>query len=428
MKFLKQLSLYTIVGVVSAGVNFFIMPVLSHYLSPADYGLFSLFNSYISILIPIVSLSAYSIINVDYYTKKDDRAFARQFSSLQLIPVFNALVLAIGAWLFYSRLMAPLELERAGSHWGYIIIALTLISIFNEQFSVFLVIQKKAGLFAFYSLLKTALEIGLTVLFVVKLDMGWEGRMYSWLIGSLVHFVLGTLYFYRQGMLTTQLEWRYVRQGLLFGAPLVLHGVGKFVVNQSDRLFIVKLVPHGLDEAGIYGIGYTVGMLVMVAINAFFNFYTPFQMEKLADGSSESKLQIVKVGYVYVGISVALLAGLAIFSPILFHYFIDERYAGGLKYVFWVGLGYIFWGGYMLFSGVIFYLKRSGILGWLAIFNVVSNILFNLFFIRYFGAIGAAYATALSFFLLMMVVAWIAQRLIPLPWLQFKKVKQAALS
>ncbi|RYZ23474.1 MAG: hypothetical protein EOO16_04835 [Chitinophagaceae bacterium] len=423
MKFLKQLSLYTVVGVVSAGVNFFIMPVLSHYLSPADYGLFSLFNSYITILIPIVSLSAYSIINVDYYTKKDDRAFARQFSSLQLIPVFNALLLAIGSWLFYSRLMAPLELERAGSHWGYIIIALTLVSIFNEQFSVFLVIQKKAGLFAFYSLLKTALEIGLTVLFVVKLDMGWEGRMYSWLIGSLVHFALGTLYFYRQGMLTTNIEWKYIRQGILFGAPLVLHGVGKFVVNQSDRLFLVKMV--SLEEAGIYGIGYTVGTLVMVAINAFFNFYTPFQMEKLASGTEAARHEVVKVGYFYAAGCLVLLLGLLVFTPLLFHYFIDPRYAGGIKYVFWTGLGYCFWGGYMLFSGVIFYLKRSGVLGWLAIFNVVTNLLFNYFFIRHFGAIGAAYATALSFFLLMLLVAIIAQKMIPLPWTQFRRVMRS---
>src|SRR6185295_5091463 len=104
MKFIKQISLYTFVGLFGAAINFFVMPVLSHYLSPADYGLVSLFNTYVTILIPLVSLSAFTLLNVDYFKEKDRQVFASKFNSIQVIPLFITLILSLFVWLFYKPL------------------------------------------------------------------------------------------------------------------------------------------------------------------------------------------------------------------------------------------------------------------------------------------------------------------------------------
>jgi O-antigen/teichoic acid export membrane protein len=426
MKFLKQLSLYTLVGVIGAGINFFIMPVLSHYLTPADYGLLSLFNTYVTILIPVVSISAYSLLSVDYFKQRNKQLFASEFTSIQLIPLFNTCLLAVIVWFSYGSIANALELKGAGVIWGLLILLLTVLNIYYDQFIQFLILQKKAKQFAFFSLLKIGIEIGLTFYFVVAKRLGWEGRMYSWLIVSVAFFVIGFMYFLREGFIKRPVSINFIKEGIRFGSPLVLHGIGKFVVNQSDRLFIVKMV--SLEQAGIYNIGYTVGSLVMIAVNAFFNFYTPYLMERLTDATEEKKMQIIKLNYYYIAGCIGLLFCILVFAPVFFNYLIDPRYKSGLSYVFWVALGYCFWGGYMLFSGFIFYLKKSRILGWLAVFNVVTNLVFNYFFIKLFGAIGAAYATALSFFLLMILVAVIVQRLYPMPWSQIKKARAVNLS
>jgi O-antigen/teichoic acid export membrane protein len=428
MKFLKQISFYTLVGLISAGINFFVMPILSHYLSPSDYGVLALFNTYVTILIPVLSVSAYSLLMVDFFKEKNKEIFATYFNSIQLIPLVNTAILALVFWNWYGRFADDLELRNAGSYWGYVILALTLLSIYCDQFLQFLILQKKAGAYAMYSLLKVALEVGLTFFFVVYKGLGWEGRIYSWLIVSILVFIAGFVYFYREGLIKFRVSIRYIRQGLVFGSPLVLHGIGKLVVNQSDRLFIVKMIPNGIYEAGIYSIGYTVGSLVMIAVNAFFNFYSPYLMERLSNLTEEKRLQIVKMGYWYLLGSIVLLVLITVAAPVLFRYFIDPQYYEGTRYVFWVALGYCFWGGYMFFSGFIFYLKKSGILGWMAIFNVGTNLLFNYFFIKIFGAIGAAYATALSFFLIMLFVGYIANRLIPMPWKNVQKARAISLS
>jgi O-antigen/teichoic acid export membrane protein len=426
MKFLKHLSLYTFVGVISAGINFFIMPVLTHYLSPADYGLLAICNTYVTILLPIVSISAYTLLSVEYFNQNNKEIYASQFSSIQLIPLFNSILLSFVVWGFYGRFADDLELGAAGIRWGFIILFLTLFNIYGDQFSQYLILQKKAAKFAFYSLLRVAIEVSLTVYFIVYNKWGWQGRMYSWLITSAAFFLIGFFYFYRQGLIRINIHWKYIREGILFGSPLVLHGIGKFVINQSDRIFIAKMV--SLEAAGIYNIGYTVGSLVMIAVNAYFNFYSPFLMERLANITEHRRLQIVKMSYYYVLGCIVLLLLIVSFTPLFFRWFIDRRYSEGVHYVFWVALGYCFWGGYMLFSSFIFFLKKSRILGWLAIFNVASNLLFNYYFIQQFGAIGAAYATTLSFFLLMVLVAVITQKLLPMPWRQVRAANAVGLT
>lgn len=424
--FLKQLSLYTLVGVISAGINFLMMPLLSHHLSPEDYGLLSLFNTYVIILLPVVSISAYSLLSVEYFKQKNKEIFSSQFASIQVIPLVNTLLLGLLTWAFYGRFANDLELQGTGIKWGFIILLITLLNIYYEQFVQYLILQKKAKKFALYSLLKVGVEVSLTFYLIVIKGWNWEGRMYSWLITSVIFFIFGFIFFYKEGLIQGRIQWKFIREGITFGAPLVLHGIGKFVVNQSDRLFIVKMV--SLQEAGIYNVGYTIGTLVMIAVNAFFNFYTPYLMERLGNVDREKRLQIVKMSYLYFAGCLMLLLLILVFTPLFFRYFIDLRYLEAVKYVFWVALGYCFWGGYMLFSGFIFYYKRNHILGWLSIFNVVINLILNYILIKSYGAIGAAYATALSFFMIMVMVIFITRRFMQLPWFRYQSIKTVKLT
>ena len=134
------------------------------------------------------------------------------------------------------------------------------------------------------------------------------------------------------------------------------------------------------------------------------------------------------MGYFYFGGCLLLLLLIILLTPMFFRYFIDLRYVEAVKYVFWVALGYCFWGGYMLFSGFIFFFKRNYILGWLSIFNVITNLILNYILINAYGAIGAAYATALSFLLIMLMVMYITHRFMPLPWFSYRSIKTVKLT
>jgi O-antigen/teichoic acid export membrane protein len=317
-------------------------------------------------------------------------------------------------------------LHGLGMNWGYTLVAIAFFTIYGDQLSVFLILGKKARAFAFFNILKICIEVSLTLYFVIGRNWDWEGRIISSLITSSLFFCISLIYFYKQGFIKMAIRIQYIKEGLIFGAPLILHELGKFVVNQSDRLFIAKMV--SLSEAGIYNIGYTVGSMVMLIINAYFNYYSPFLMERLSDLTDDRKLQIVKLSYLYTLGCIVMLLCILLFSSLFFNWFIDPRYASGKSYVFWVALGYCFWGTYMLFTGFVSFYKKTRILGWLALFNILTNLGFNYFFIKVFGAIGAAYATALSFLLLCIIIGYKANKLVALPWLDFQRIRYAKIN
>jgi O-antigen/teichoic acid export membrane protein len=416
MKLLTSFSIYSLVGFVSAGVGFFLMPVLSHYLNPADYGVISLINTYVLLASPIISVVASGLLSVEYFKQKDRLEFASLFSSIQVIPVLPTLLLSAIGYFFYSHLAPVMELP-ADSAWSIaVIFLLSLFTIYVETLSSYLILKKNAGTFAVFNIGRTFLEISLTLYFVIYLRYGWQGRILSWLITSFLFAILSFLFFYKEELLTFNIKKKYICQGILFGAPLILHTIGKFVVNQSDRIFIAKMI--SINEAGIYNVGYTIGSVVLFVITPFVNIFTPFLMERLADINEKKKVEIVKLSYGYLFFLVIVMAILNLGAPLLFRYLIDVSYYRGLSFVFWVSLGYFFWGIYLLFGGYIYFYNKSKILGWLAIVNVVCNLVFNYVFISFFGSIGAAYASALSFFIISLIIALFANRLIDLPWKQ----------
>ena len=416
-RFLKHLSLYTIVGFLNPAINFFLTPLLSHHLLPADYGLLSLFTTYITLVIPLISVVAYALLSVEYYKEKDKEVFASKFLSIQVIPAINFIWMATLAWsLFYSYADA-IELRNVDRVWIIVILLISFSTVYVDTLFTFLIIQRKVVLYTIYSLVRVTIETALTIWLIVYKGYGWEGRILSAGVVSILFFILAIIYFWKQGYLKGRIRWDYMKTGLLYGLPLILHTLSKVVMNQSDRVFITKL--RDLDTAGIYSVGYTIGSVIMICVNVFSNLLTPYMYERLAALDERAKTQLVKVSYLFAAGTLLILLLLIPVSELFFIHLIDEKYREGSRYVFWIGLSYFFWGCYLLFSGYIFYYNKTGLLAKMAILSIASNIFFNYLLIHRFGAIGAAYSTTISFFIVFVIVAWYSGKLVKLPW--FKK-------
>jgi O-antigen/teichoic acid export membrane protein len=420
MKFIKQISLYTFIGFFNAGISFLLMPYLSHFIDPVGYGMLSMVNSFVTILIPLIGLTASGIISVEYYKLKDKTQFASLFSSVQLIPLVPGLFILILSFFFKNAIANFLEIPRVSNFWIPLSVVIALLSIYFDALLVYNVIEQKPNNYVKFSIFRLVMEVGLTLLFVSYYGMGWEGRLWSWLIATIISFFLSVNYFRSQGLFTWNIRKKYIRAGIIFGLPLILHTIGKFVINQSDRIFIAKMV--SIEEAGIYNIGYQVGMVILLLVNAAGNFFQPFLFERLTDLTDYRKLEIVRIIYIIIIALLVLLLFTTLIAPFLFKTIIDSSYSGAVVFVFWTGLSYFFWGVYTLFTGFIFYKKQTNQLGYLAILNVTLNICLNYILIKHFEALGAVYATCISFFVIAAVVVWRGSSLFKLPWFEFSNI------
>ncbi|HPG12082.1 MAG TPA: oligosaccharide flippase family protein [Chitinophagaceae bacterium] len=417
MKLLRNFSLYTFIGFLNAGIGFLLLPVLTRHLTPEDYGTISLINVYVSILTPILGLSTSGFLSVEYYNSSyEKKEFSKIFSSVRIIPIITIVPLLIIFWLGQGYFPELMELPLQ-AYW--LIIPMLLFTLFHGNFTTFLLTTKRAKIFSITTIAKIFIEISLTLFFLIYLGYGWDGRIYSALITAILFTGISVWFYDRWKLLSTDIRKTYIRAAIIFGAPLILHQIGKFVINQSDRLFLAKMV--SVEEMGVYSVGYLVGSAILIIVTAFSNFFNPFLFERLKRGSEDDKKEIIKVSYVFSGIALGALILLTFISPFIFRVFIGKSYATGIQYVFWIGLSYFFWSFYNIFSGYIFFLKKTKILGYLAFVNVGLNCLLNYFFIKEFGAIGAAYATCISFFIVAVAIGFIVSKLYPMPWFSFLK-------
>jgi len=119
-----------------------------------------------------------------------------------------------------------------------------------------------------------------------------------------------------------------------------------------------------------------------------------------------------------VGIIISALA-LSFITPYFLKIFVSENFYFAYKYVLWIALGYAFQGMYFMVVSYIFYVKKTYILAWVTFSSAGINIVLNYFFIKANGAngaIGAAQATTITFFVKFIMVWILSAKVYKMPW------------
>ena len=417
-KIIFSFSLYSLTAIVCAVLGILLLPVLTKHLTEKDYGATALFSTYILILSPIIGFSSGGYFWVEFFKKENTMAKQSSiFSSYFWSSTFIAFCITLLIFAFY-----PFYKNISFFSLSFLLLmpATGFISLIGDETKNYFVNKKMPLAYFIYSVSVTIIELGLSYFFVIYIFKNWEGRIYAWLISILIQFVCTTWIFaVKESYLKFAFSKSDLQKLLLFGYPLIFHQLSKFVVNQSDRLFISNMI--SIDEAGIYSIGYQVGSMMLLPISAFSNFYNPYIYEKLGNINYKSKIEIVKTSYVFILLVFICFLLVTCLSPIFFNLFIDNKFNRGLIFVPWVALSYFFWGVYLVFSAVIFYMGKTKFLGVLSILNIMLNCLLNLILINYFGSIGAAYATAISFLIIMIFTVLYSNKLLELPWFRIIK-------
>ena len=187
-----------------------------------------------------------------------------------------------------------------------------------------------------------------------------------------------------------------------------------------DRLFLNRLV--GLAATGVYGVAYSISAVIDFILGSFNFAWAPFFYEKLNNATQAIKIRIVRFSYLFF-IGVFLLAiGLIFVSPYFLKYFVGASFRGAAKFIFWIALGYAFHGIYTMSLNYILYQKKTFVLTIIGIVTIIFNIVFNYTLISLNGAIGAAQATFLTFFIRALLVWCVAQKVYPMPWFAFSRL------
>lgn len=407
---LRSSGIYTLTSILNASVPFFLLPILTRYLSPEEYGIVAMFSVVVGLVSPFVGLGVNGAITRKYYDQENVELSSYIYNCL-LILLSSAVLVGV---VFYSFGPFFSRITSIPENWLWAVILVSVAQFLIKINLAIWVAQVKPITFGLFQISQTVLRFGLAIVLVVVVAMGWQGQVGAVVISSGAFAVIGVYMLYKDGMVKVSLNKTYITQALEFGLPLIPHTLSIFLINMTDRLFITNM--SGIEQTGIYVVGYQIGMIVNVFGDAFHKAWTPWLFSNLKKESLGSRLKVVKVSYLYIGVLMVMAVLVAVISPFLFGTVIAEEYSSSAQFVLWIAMGYFFNGVYRVFVDYIFFVERTKILATITFAVAILNIGLNYIFIKEFGPLGAAMATTLIYLAKGLVISIVANKYYPMPW------------
>ena len=417
----KNSFIYIVTDAVNKAIPFLLLPVLTFYLIPADFGIATNFNVYTSILNIFIGISIQGAISANYYRLKRNLLSVYIFNSLVIITVIFMISLVFiyfSSDYIYGFLPVPVQ---------YIYVA-TVVAFAQAISAINLTIwqlESKSLKFGIYGISQTVLNVGLTLIFVIPMGMGWKGRVDGYIYSTLLYGVASLWFIFKSIGFKVKIKKRYIYDALVFSLPLIPHALSMWVRTGVDRIFITQY--YGEAATGLYATGFQFGLLISFITLSINNAYVPYLYKTLSltdpVAQEESKTKLVKFTYLYFIFLAIMGVAMVVFSMVVIDNFLSQKYHDAKQFIPLIIASQIFQGMYLMVVNYIFYAKRSKLLFLITFSCSMLQVLLSYFMIRKLGAMGGVYSTVIVSFVNFIGVWIYSHQVYPMPWLKFIKGK-----
>ena len=382
---LKAASWYTIGNILIKGVAFFLLPVFTRLMSTHEYGIYSVYTSYLSIFETFILFGLSSTVTIARYAKEVE--FDSYISTIVIIPLALT-ALCMGIVNVYIPIFGYI-LSMDAILWNCLLINAGMGAICNI-IGARLIIEGRYKLYMFYSIIQTignaVLSLLLCYTFFRKHNVHLA-RIYSGTIVSIICAVF-LLLAAKTKFSISKLNIRYA---LIWGIPLLFHIVATVVLVQSDRILIRYIDSY--SAAGIYAIATTILSIPMVLQQSLAQAWTPWLYSKL---DAKEYKQIQWLNNRYIILYGAVIAIFMLMAPEIIRIFVEKSYWECIYSLIPLAISVFAELLYSIPTHVEYYNKKTTYIMTATLITVVINIVLDVLFIWTFGYIGAAYATAIS--------------------------------
>ncbi len=382
-------GVYFSFGLVTSLINFFVVPLLSHFLSVEDIGTIGMFNVVNQFFVPVMGLSMNSIITRSYYSRND---IDQMIGSSQIF----SLLIFCGVFLFVTTIPASwitsLGLTRS------LMIVVTMVSFASINSAVCLAVlqlEKMAVNWGIVSLISISLNLAVTFAYLFLIEADYWSRVMGIFISSVCSFSLSFFFVRRMKNISYSFSLQHFRYFMQLGIPLIVYALCGWALTAVDRVLIKNIM--GMQAVGIFVMASTLAMPMQLVVVSFLRAWTPHAYVRL----NEHKywLLLRESGYVFGGFAVAAVA-LVTVGRGLFRVIIAEEFEQSFVVMPVLVIGFTAGCIYRLLIPYLLHFERTGMQSFIMFFAMLLNIAGNWFLIPRFGLMGAAYATFFSYFLM----------------------------
>jgi len=369
----------------SRSIAFFMLPLYTRLLTPRDYGTLDVFQTTVSLLVPILSLE---IVEAVFRFSMDEAwEEARRVLSTALPFSFLSLLFSLAL----TPVLVRFEIFRAYLPYFYAIFFLTVLLGEVKQYVRAL---GKVKVFALSDILYVLFFAGFNVVFMVLFRTGLRGYFLSYILAQVCSFLFVAF----SGRIFPKIsfrffDWKLAREMLRYSIPLIPNALMWWIMNVSDRYLILYFL--GLEANGIYAVACRFPALLGTVTGVFF---PAWQLSAVEEFHSEDRAEYYARVFSLYSSALFLLTGfILLFLPEITGLFVASNFKEAWKFVPFLLIGTVFHS-FASFLGTVYVASKKtlGAFSTTAL-GGIANFLLNLVFIPLWGIQGAAFTTMLGF-------------------------------
>lgn len=405
-------GIYLVTTLVNSAIPFLLLPVLTRYFTPEEYGMVAVFQVWCSLLAVICGLNTYGAATRKHYDYDEPNKYMGDYiSACVAILIISSLAVTILMLPLLDLISAGLGLSK-GWILGGILFAVGnfMIQLRLRQWQV----RKKPVKYGQFQVSQSALNAGISLFLVVVIAIGIDGRLIGMTSSVLLFGGMGAILLWRDNLLKFSWQPQLMKDALAFSVPLLPHFVGSFLLLTVDRAVISSIL--GLEAAGQYMVAIQLALTLNLLLQSIQKAYVPWLFERIKQDDSEEKRQIIQGSYIYFAILVAItFLAFIVGKPVLI-FIAGEAYEPAGELIGWLVLAQAIRGMYYVVSSYLIYAKKTQNISWITIVSGGVNIVLLLTLLEVYGLVGAAWAACAGAIVQFLSTWYMASRAIAMPW------------
>jgi len=310
-------------ALIGAG-NFVLVPLYTRYLSPANFGVYTLVDLALFIAVTVSTLR----LDVAYLKWFGGTQNEKPCELLGSVLTCSAICgLSLGLILAASLGSAAAERWLRAPDYRFVWLLIPLVLLENVQ--VILLANLRAYRRALSYSLCAAFRLLLIILaslhFVVAARQGVTGIFLGRLVGDAGSMIV--LLVLSAPSLRPRLQLPMLKKMLFFSLPLIWTGFAAVLMDAEGRYFLTRY--RSMEEVGVYGAGVKIGSVFQVLVTQPFGMAWGGMVFQIANGENARSIYSRILAYVFFGSLVAALL-LSTLAPEFLRLFATKAYAPAL--------------------------------------------------------------------------------------------------
>ena len=398
-RLLKNTAIIAIGNICTKCISFLMLPLYTSILSTDEYGTVDLINTYVTLLIIILTLQLEQGLFRFLIENRGNTKNQKGFLSTAFFTVFTSNII-------FCAVIIPILTIIGYKYTSYLV----LWSVIGSLNALILQIPRGFGnntVYAIGSFISGSSNVLLNVLFIAVLRYGIVGMLWA----NIISQALSAIYIFLRLKL-----WKLIRFSLIskncffelreYSLPLIPYTLCWWIINASDRQIINIFLGTGAN--GIYSISNKFPSIFSLVTGIFQTAWTESVAENVNDSDRDLFYQnmLNKTIRFYSAGNIGIIASI----PFVFNMLVKNEFTSAYYYIPILMTGALLHSVTSLYGSIYFAFKETKKVAWTTALAAVINVIVNVIFIKWIGLYAAAISTLIAYMTVCIIRQWDIQK------------------